>query len=150
MAFVDIVILAILAIFLIKGIWRGLLREVCSLLGLVLGGLFAFTFNQPAAEWLQASYGLPARLSAWGSFLVIFLMVIFLFGVVGFVLNRFVKLIFLGGFNRRGYLWHCAGGCHRVHPAADPVLEPGSQMEPVVCRRVAAGPSLCHSGAGRF
>ncbi len=100
MAFVDIGILAILAIFLIKGIWRGLLREVCSLLGLVLGGLFAFTFNQPAAEWLQASYGLPARLSAWGSFLVIFLLVIFLFGVVGFVLNRFVKLIFLGGFNR--------------------------------------------------
>ncbi len=100
MAFIDIVILVILVIFLIKGIWRGLLKEVCSLLGLVLGGLFAFTFNQPVAEWLQASYGLPARLSVWGSFLVIFLLVIFLFGVVGFVLNRFVKLIFLGGFNR--------------------------------------------------
>jgi membrane protein required for colicin V production len=100
MAAVDIGILVILAFFLLKGIWRGLLKEVCSLLGLVLGGFFAFTFYQPAAQWLQDSYDLPARLCVWGSFLGIFLLLIIVFGVVGFVLNRFVKLVFLGGFNR--------------------------------------------------
>ncbi|WP_321394498.1 CvpA family protein [uncultured Desulfuromusa sp.] len=100
MGLIDIVILAILCFFLLKGIFRGLLKEVCSLLGLVLGGVFAFTFHLPLAQLLQDSFNLPAQLCVWGSFLAIFLLLVFLFAVIGFVLNRFVKLIFLGGFNR--------------------------------------------------
>ena len=97
---VDIVILVLLGFFLLKGIYRGLLKEVCSLLGLVLGGVFAFSFHLPLAQLLQDSFNLPAQLCIWGSFLAIFLLLVFLFAVVGFVLSRFVKLIFLGGFNR--------------------------------------------------
>ncbi len=100
MGLVDIAILVILGGFLLKGILRGLLKEVCSLLGLVLGGVFAFTFHLPLAGVLQSSFNLPDQLCIWGSFLVIFLSMIALFAVLGFVLNRFVKLIFLGGFNR--------------------------------------------------
>jgi len=97
---VDITILVILCFFLLKGIFRGLLREVCSLLGLVLGGIFAFTFHLPLAQFLQDSFNLSAQLCIWGSFLSIFLLVVILFAVIGFVLHRFVKLVFLGGFNR--------------------------------------------------
>jgi len=97
---VDIVILVLLGFFLLKGIYRGLLKEVCSLLGLILGGVFAFSFHLPLAQWLQDSFHLPAQLCIWGSFLAIFLLLVFLFAVIGFVLSRFVKLIFLGGFNR--------------------------------------------------
>ncbi|SDZ97159.1 membrane protein required for colicin V production [Desulfuromusa kysingii] len=100
MGLVDIVILVVLVFFLFKGIFRGLLKEVCSLLGLVLGGVFAFTFYLPLAQLLQDSFSLPDKLCVWGSFLAIFLLLVFLFAVIGFVLNRFVKLIFLGGFNR--------------------------------------------------
>ncbi|MFK5926050.1 MAG: CvpA family protein [Desulfuromusa sp.] len=100
MGLVDITILAILCFFLLKGIFRGLLREVCSLLGLVLGGVFAFTFYLPLAQLLKDSFNLPEKLCVWGSFLAIFLFLIILFAVIGFVLHRFVKLIFLGGFNR--------------------------------------------------
>ena len=100
MGLVDIAILVILCFFLVKGIFRGLLREVCSLLGLVLGGVFAFTFHLPLAQLLQDSFHLPAQLCIWGSFLAIFLLLVILFAVLGFVLHRFVKLIFLGGFNR--------------------------------------------------
>ena len=96
----DIGILIVLAIFLLKGVLRGLLKEVCSLLGLVLGGVFAFTFHLPLAQFLQDSFHLPAQLCVWGSFLVIFLLLVFLFAALGFILNRFVKLVFLGGFNR--------------------------------------------------
>jgi membrane protein required for colicin V production len=97
---IDIAILVILCFFLLKGILRGLLKEICSLLGLVLGGVFAFTFHLPLAQFLQDSFNLPAQLCIWGAFLSIFLLVVVLFGVIGFVLNRFVKLVFLGGFNR--------------------------------------------------
>jgi len=97
---IDIGILVVLGIFLLKGLIRGLLKEVCSLLGLVLGGVFAFTFHLPLAQTLQDSFGLPAQLCIWGSFIAIFLLVVIIFGVVGFLLHRFVKLVFLGGFNR--------------------------------------------------
>ncbi len=100
MGLVDIAILVILCFFLLKGVFRGLLREVCSLLGLVLGGVFAFTFHLPLAQLLQNSFNLPDKLCVWGSFLAIFLSMVVLFAVIGFVLHRFVKLIFLGGFNR--------------------------------------------------
>jgi membrane protein required for colicin V production len=97
---VDIAILVILCLFLLKGVFRGLLKEICSLLGLLLGGAFAFTFHLSLAHFLQSSFNLPEQLCIWGAFLAIFLLVVVLFGVIGFVLNRFLKLIFLGGFNR--------------------------------------------------
>lgn len=100
MGLIDIFILVVLVFFLLKGVLRGLLKEVCSLLGLVLGGLFAFTFHLPLAQHLQDSFNLPAQLCVWGSFLAIFLLVVFCFAVIGFVLNRFVKIVFLGGVNR--------------------------------------------------
>jgi len=96
----DIGILVVIALFLIKGVLRGLLKEICSLLGLVLGGVFAFTFHLQLAQFLRDSFHLPDQLCVWGSFLAIFLLLVFLFAVLGFVLNRFVKLVFLGGFNR--------------------------------------------------
>lgn len=100
MGLIDISILTVLGLFIIKGLLRGLLKEICSLLGLVLGGVFAFTFNVPLAQLLQDSFNLPASLCVWGAFLAIFLLVVLVFAVIGFVLHRFVKLIFLGGFNR--------------------------------------------------
>ncbi|MCK5826035.1 MAG: CvpA family protein [Desulfuromusa sp.] len=100
MGLIDIAIVVILCIFLLKGVFRGLLKEICSLLGLLLGGVFAFTFHLPLAQFLQDTFNLPAQLCIWGAFLSIFLLVVVLFGVIGFVLNRFVKLVFLGGFNR--------------------------------------------------
>lgn len=100
MSFIDIGILVVLGLFLLKGVLRGLLKEVCSLLGLILGGVFAFTFHLPLAQVLQDSFPLPAQLCVWVSFLAIFLLVVIIFGVLGFVLHRFVRLVFLGGFNR--------------------------------------------------
>lgn len=100
MGLVDICILGLLGFFLLKGVFRGLLKEICSLLGLVLGGVFAFTFHLPLAQLLQDSFNFPAQLCIWGAFLAIFLIVVLLFTVIGLVLNRFVKVVFLGGFNR--------------------------------------------------
>ncbi len=100
MGIIDISILVILVFFLIKGIVRGLLREVCSLLGIVLGGVFSFSFYLPVAQLLQDKLNLPSQFCVWVAFLVIFLAFVVVFAVVGFVLHRFVKMVFLGGFNR--------------------------------------------------
>ncbi|MEJ2200543.1 MAG: CvpA family protein, partial [Desulfuromonadaceae bacterium] len=96
----DIVILSILGIFLIKGIWRGLLKETCSLLGLLLGAFLAFRFHAPIAEALSEVFTFPLQLCVLISFLVLFLTTVLIFALVGYFLSRLVKLIFLGGFNR--------------------------------------------------
>lgn len=100
MNLVDIVILVILGIFLLKGVLRGLLKEVCSLLGLVCGGLLAFYLHLPLAQWLEGLFHWPSQLCVTLAFLIVFISTILIFGALGYVLNRFVKLPLLGGVNR--------------------------------------------------
>jgi len=97
---VDIGILVVLAIFLLKGILRGLLKEICSLLGLVCGGLLAFYLHLPLAQWIMGMFHWPAQLCITLAFLILFVTTILIFGAFGYVLDRFVKLPLLGGLNR--------------------------------------------------
>lgn len=96
----DIAILFLLAGFILKGLWRGLLRELCSLCGL-FGGLFlAMRFHAPLAELLIERVAWPNQLCVVIAFAALFLLTVIFFGLLGFVLSRFIKLLFLGGFNR--------------------------------------------------
>lgn len=96
----DIAILVVLAGFLIKGLLRGLLKEVCSLAGLFVGAFLAFRFHGPLAEELMGRADLPAQIAVVICFMTLFLATMVFFLVLGFLLSRFVKLLFLGGFNR--------------------------------------------------
>jgi membrane protein required for colicin V production len=97
---VDIAILSILGIFLLKGLLRGLLKETCSLLGLLLGAFLAFRFHAVLAEGLSESFSFPMQLCVLVSFLTLFLVTVLTFAVLGNLLSRVIKLLFLGGFNR--------------------------------------------------
>ena len=96
----DIVILVILGVFLLKGVLRGLLKEVCSLLGLVCGGLLAFYLHLPLAQWIMGMFHWPSKLCVTLAFLIVFISTLLVFGALGYVLNRFLKLALLGGLNR--------------------------------------------------
>jgi membrane protein required for colicin V production len=96
----DIAILLLLAGFILKGLLRGLLRELCSLCGL-FGGLFlAVRYHAPLAELLMERVAWPSQLCVVIAFVVLLLLTVIFFGLLGFVLSRFIKLLFLGGFNR--------------------------------------------------
>jgi membrane protein required for colicin V production len=96
----DIAILGILGAFLLKGLLRGLLKETCSLLGLLLGAFLAFRFHAPLAEGLSEALAFPLQICVIVSFLTLFLATVLTFAVLGYLLSRVVKLLFLGGFNR--------------------------------------------------
>jgi len=96
----DIAILLLLAGFILKGLWRGLLRELCSLCGLFGGVFLAVRYHAPLAELLMESVSWPSQLCVVIAFAVLLLLTVIFFGLLGFVLSRFVKLLFLGGFNR--------------------------------------------------
>jgi len=97
---IDIAILVILCGFLLKGLLRGLLKEVCSLAGLFVGAFLAFRYHGPLADALLKSVDLPAQIAVAISFTVLFLTTMVFFLALGFLLSRFIKLLFLGGFNR--------------------------------------------------
>jgi membrane protein required for colicin V production len=96
----DIAILVVLTGFVVKGLLRGLLKEVCSLAGLFVGTLLAFHYHGPLAEMLMAQVSLPVPVAIAITFTTLFLCTMIFFLVLGFLLSRFVKLLFLGGFNR--------------------------------------------------
>ena len=100
MGLVDILILVILAIFLLKGVLRGLLREVCTLLGLVCGGLLAFYLHVPLSQWMLETFRWPSQLCVILGFVLVFLLTAMVFGALGYLLNRFVTLTLMTGLNR--------------------------------------------------
>lgn len=96
----DIIILVLLALFAVKGALRGLLKEICSLLGLAAAAVLSFSYYAPLAKQASAWLHLPLQLCVAGALLVLFALTMLLFSLLGALLSRFIKLLFLGGLNR--------------------------------------------------
>ena len=96
----DIVILVVLAAFVIKGLLRGLLKELCSLVGLVAGLYLALRFSPPLAAEMARAFHLPQPLCSVAAFSLLFLATFAFFAILGYLLSRIVKPVFLGGINR--------------------------------------------------
>ena len=97
---VDIFILAVLGVLLLKGLWLGLIQELCGLAGLALGMVLGARYQAPLAAALPEWVSLPPWLSGVLCFVLLFLATLLFFGLLGLILSRFIKLLFLGGFNR--------------------------------------------------
>lgn len=102
MTLVDIIIWGFLLVFVIKGFLKGLVREVCSLLGLVTGAWAAFRYYPFPAAALRPYIHLPPNVAAILSFVLIFLTIGLLFFLLGHLLTALFKIILLGGINRIG------------------------------------------------
>jgi len=102
MSLVDILIWAVVLIFVAKGFWRGLVREVCTLAGLIAGGWAAFRYSSPLAGAVRPFIHLPEHVAGALSFLVIFFLVGLLFFLIGYLLTVVFKIMLLGGINRVG------------------------------------------------
>lgn len=97
---IDVVILIVLTVLLLKGLWLGLIIELCSLAGLGAGTVLAARYHVALAETLPAWAGLPSWLGKAACFAALFLVTLCCFALLGIVLSRFFRLIFLGGLNR--------------------------------------------------
>ncbi len=102
MNFVDILIWAVLLYFLVKGFMKGLVKEACSLLGLLAGGWAAFKYHSHLAESLRPFIHLPQSVASVLSFTFIFIVMGLLFYLFGHLLTVVCKIMLLGGINRIG------------------------------------------------
>ena len=99
---VDLTVVAVLALFGLRGFFRGLFREVLSLTGLVVGFMVAVTYDQDVAAYAAGHWSVSPIVIKGSAFVAIFFLVYFVFSLVGWFLHRSEKLLFLKTLNRSG------------------------------------------------
>jgi membrane protein required for colicin V production len=97
----DIIIIVILGYSLVRGIFRGLVKEVSSIVG-VLGGFYAsFTYYPKLAKLLSGLIRETAYLNIL-SFLIIFCSVLIIVCILGIIIKYLLYIAFLGWVDRIG------------------------------------------------
>ncbi|MBF0226534.1 MAG: CvpA family protein [Desulfobacterales bacterium] len=95
----DIITIVILAFTLIRGIFRGLIKEVSSIVGVVGGYYIAYTYyadiSKLISKWMpdQSYINLV-------SFLLLFCVMFISVSLVGVLINYLLNIAFLGWLNR--------------------------------------------------
>lgn len=97
---VDIAILGTLTLFFVKGVWRGLVRELCALAGVTAGAALAWYLAPSLGLSLGRLFHLEARNGIIAAGVLLFLVGILLFALVGLLLGKLANLPLIGGFNR--------------------------------------------------
>ena len=99
MNFLDIIIVIILGYCVIRGIFRGLIKELSSLIG-VLGGFYAaFTYYPILAKILSKWITNTGYLNIT-SFFIIFCGIFLIISILGIIINYLLKIAFLGWTDR--------------------------------------------------
>ncbi len=95
----DMAIVVILGYCVIRGIFRGLIKEVFSAIGVVAGFYVAYVYHETVSlilsEWITA----PAYIHII-SFVLLFCMVFLIITVIGLLLRFIVKIALLGVLDR--------------------------------------------------
>ncbi len=95
----DIIIIVILGYSLVRGIFRGLVKEVSSIIG-ALGGFYAaFTYYPTVGQLLSGLIKETAYLNIL-SFLIIFCSVLIIVGILGIIIKYLLNIAFLGWVDR--------------------------------------------------
>jgi len=94
----DLVITVFAAFLLVKGIWKGFVKEISGILAVVGGVIASFLLHGTAEGFLSAYIG-PKYLG-FVSYALLFILVYLGIMLLGNLIDRIVKSVMLGGFNR--------------------------------------------------
>ena len=103
MNWLDIVLILILAIPAVIGLWRGLLKTVVPMIGIVLGVYLAGQFYSPVSNWLSVWLESPAQ-SRIVAFLIIFVVVLLITMILAWQLRKVLNIFLLGWIDHIGGL----------------------------------------------
>ncbi len=98
---IDVILGAVLAFFIFRGVSRGFWRQLLGLAGWLGGLILAFWFSTPLTNYLQFRFeSLPPVLAPLVAFALIFLFVYFFTRLAASALTRMSEKIYLGWLNR--------------------------------------------------
>jgi len=93
------VVIVILSYCLIRGIFRGLVKEIASIIGVLAGFCAAYTYYpllaKPLARWISSTPYLNIL-----SFMIIFCFIFILISMLGIIIKYLLNITFLGWVDR--------------------------------------------------
>lgn len=102
MNLLDIIILLVLLFFALKGLLRGLVNEVSSLAGLLLGGWLAYRYYPNLSVPLRSILHVPEHIAAFLAFMLLLMLTGFIAHILGNIVTTALHVVMLGGLNRVG------------------------------------------------
>lgn len=99
MTWLDYAVLGVLGVSIVWGLWRGLVREVISIIGWVAAFLVANLIAGPLGLRLPHSIPTP-QLRLLVAFVVVFVVTLAIATIVGMLLSKLIKAAGLGGLDR--------------------------------------------------
>jgi membrane protein required for colicin V production len=94
MTWFDYAVLGVIGLSMLVGVFRGFIREVISLAGWVAAAVLASSLAATVAEWGPAGGSPVARVAI--AFVLVFLAIVLLAGLLGWLLANLVKAAGLG------------------------------------------------------
>ncbi len=98
MTWLDYAVLGVIAVSVVWGAWRGIVREVLALAGWVIAFLAANLLAGPLGEALPDAIPTP-ELRVLAAFLAVFIGTLMVTSLVALLLSRLVKAVGLGGID---------------------------------------------------
>jgi len=95
----DMVIIVVAGYCIIRGIFRGLIREVSSIIGLAAGFYVAYSYHDAVAPFFSKWITEPAYLKMT-SFILLFCSVFLVIALAGILIRFLIKLVLLGVVDR--------------------------------------------------
>ena len=99
MAWLDYAVLGVFAVSLALGAWRGLVREVVSILGWVIAFLAANLLAGPLGPAMPQAIPSP-ELRVAAAYVAVFVVSLILTSLAGLLLSKMVQAVGLGGIDR--------------------------------------------------
>lgn len=99
MNILDILIGVIAGFCLVRGIFRGTVKEITSIIGVFVGFYAAYTYYPVVANWLSRLITNKSYLNIV-SFFLTFTVLFLAVGLLGIILKHLLKVVALGWFDR--------------------------------------------------
>ena len=100
MNYLDIIIIIFIFLFAYQGFKKGLVYEVASLAGLILGIYASFHFSGYLDGYLIEYFDMTEKYSKITAFILIFILVVILVHLIGKIIEHIVDMVALGLFNK--------------------------------------------------
>ena len=101
MNLLDVILIVVIAFSSVYGLFKGLVKEVISLLAVIIGLIGASRFYEGASPLLK-NLGLGEQAARILSFFVLFIVIFIALILIGKLIHKLIHAIFLGWLNRLG------------------------------------------------
>ncbi|GAB1418972.1 hypothetical protein MASR2M12_17370 [Bacteroidales bacterium] len=97
---VDIILVILLALSVISGFRNGLIKELASLAGLILGIYAAIHFSDVTADFIGEFFKVTGKYQYFIAFVITLVMVVIVIAAIAKIVDHFLKALMLTFLNR--------------------------------------------------